>query len=214
MSERVRERSPERRRPESIIVGPPSRLTKGLSIALDSVPTIYEKDIEKNAKITLSLLMYFDPSTQSWFPATSPRGTPEIVVKGYKPDTNTYEYLRIDEFYNLKTRDYFTDLLYNDVFKHIYVQLIDADETSSQSITIDLGGRSLVGVFCRATTATTFHLDVSNDNVNWFNDVVTYQSTTFVNDVIKTCFRYVRLRSDAAGSSGDKVTLVLCGKGG
>jgi len=103
MSERVRERKPERKPAEAVVVGPPSRLVRGLSIALDATPSIYEKDIEKNAKIALALLMYYDPSTESWYPASSPRGTPESVVKGYKPDTNTYEYLRLDPNFNLYT---------------------------------------------------------------------------------------------------------------
>jgi len=101
MAERVRERKVDRKPSESVTVGPPSRLVKGLAVALESVPTVYEKDIEKGAKIVLGLLMYYDPATESWYPASAPKGVPETAVKAFKPDTNTYEYLRLDPYYNL-----------------------------------------------------------------------------------------------------------------
>ena len=101
MAERVRERKVVRKPPESVTVGPPSRLVKGLAVALESVPVIFEKDVEKGAKLAIALLMYYDPATESWYPATAPRGIPETVVKAFKPDTNTYEYLRLDPYYNL-----------------------------------------------------------------------------------------------------------------
>jgi hypothetical protein len=94
-----------------------------------------------------------------------------------------------------------------------YNQLIDADETVAQSITLDAGGRSLVSVYAKADAATNFYVDVSNDGINWFT-ALTYAGVTTVNDVIKTGFRYIRLRSDAAGTSGSKVTLVLSAKVG
>lgn len=103
MSERVRERKVERRPPEAVAFGPPSRLVRGLAVALESVPSVYEKDVEKGAKIALALIMYYDPVTDSWRPATSVAGATEVNVKAYKPDTNTYEYLRLDEYGNLLT---------------------------------------------------------------------------------------------------------------
>ena len=92
--------------------------------------------------------------------------------------------------------------------------LINADETISQSVVLDTEFRSLVSIYAKADAATNFYIDLSVDNVVWFNDVITYSSTTLVNDVIRTAFRYVRLRSDAAGVSGNKVTLVLAAKSG
>jgi hypothetical protein len=215
MSERVRsrDRKAERRPPEAIVTGPPSKLVRGLAIDLEAVPNIYEKNIEPGAKIALALIMYYDPSTEKWYPAAAPRGIPETVVKAYKPDTNSYEYLRLDEFYQLLTKEYNSEKIWNNALAPVSNYIINADETVAQSITLDTFCRSLVSIFAMADAATTFHLDLSLDNITWFNDVITYSNTTKVNDVIKTAFRYVRLRSDAAGVAGNKVTLVLAAKG-
>ena len=216
MSERARsrDRKTERRPPEAIVTGPPSKLKRGLAIDLEAVPNVYEKDIEKGAKIALALIMYYDPSTKSWYPASAPKGVPETVAKAYKPDTNSYEYLRMDEFFNLRTRDYAVDYIWGNALSCIYTSLINADETVAQSVVLDTGARSLVSIFAIADVATNFYIDLSVDNVVWFNSVLTYNNTTLVNDVIRTAFRYVRLRSDAAGSQGNKVTLVLAAKSG
>ena len=96
----------------------------------------------------------------------------------------------------------------------VYQQLINADETSPQSISLDTGVRSLISIYVSADATTTIHLDGSNDNANWFNDLMTYSNVTSVIDVVKTSFRYVRLRSDPAGVSGNKITLVLVAKVG
>jgi hypothetical protein len=101
-----------------------------------------------------------------------------------------------------------------DMFSPVYAQLINADETQNQSITLDTGARSIVSVYAKADTPTTFHLDISNDNINWFTDVMTYPNTTIVNDTVITGFRYIKLRSDAAGVSGNKITLALTAKVG
>jgi len=101
-----------------------------------------------------------------------------------------------------------------DMFLPVYAQLIDADETQAQSITLDTGARSIVSVYAKADNATTFHLDGSNDSNNWFTDIMTYNNTTNVSDVVKTGFRYIILRSDASGVLGNKVTLVLASKVG
>jgi hypothetical protein len=209
MSERVRERQRSVERPPhtEITVGPPAKLVEGLAVAIKSEPAIYEKDVEKGAKIALALIMYYDPSTNQWYPATSPRGIPEVISKAYKPDTNSFEYLRLDHNYYLLVKEY-------SLLTPVYNQLIGADETVAQSIVLDTEGRSLVSVYAVADAATTFHLDGSNDNVNWFNDLATYSGVTKVNDVVQTAFRYVRLRSDAAGVAGSTVTLVLAAKVG
>ena len=94
----------------------------------------------------------------------------------------------------------------------VYSQLINADETSPQSISLDTGGRGLISIYVFADATTTIHLDGSNDNTNWFNDLITYSNATSVIDVVKTSFRYVRLRSDPAGVSGNKITLALSAK--
>jgi len=93
-----------------------------------------------------------------------------------------------------------------------YEQLINADETSAQSIVLDTEGYKILEVYASASVATNFHLDVSNDNTNWINDYITYKSVTLVADTLWNGFRYVRLRSDAAGSSGNTVNLILAAK--
>jgi len=96
----------------------------------------------------------------------------------------------------------------------VYNELISADETSPQSISLDTGGRGLISIYASADATTTIHLDGSNDNTNWFNDLITYSNVTSVIDVVKTSFRYVRLRSDPASVPGSKITLVLSAKVG
>ena len=93
-----------------------------------------------------------------------------------------------------------------------YKQLWNADETAAQSITLDTEGCKLLEVYAKASTATTFHLDVSCDNSNWIEDYMTWSSVTEVKETLWCGFRYVRLRSDAAGASGDTVTLILSAK--
>jgi len=209
MSGRVRDRQRSVERPpfSEVTVGPPARLVEGLAVAIKSEPVIYEKDVEKGAKIALALVMYYDPSTNQWYPATSPRGVPEIISKAYKPDTNSFEYLRLDPNYYLLVKEY-------SLLTPVYNQLLNADETVAQSIVLDTEGRSLVSVYATADAATTFHLDGSNDKVNWFTDLLTYSGVTKVVDVVMTGFRYIRLRSDPAGTSGNKVTLALAAKVG
>ena len=99
-------------------------------------------------------------------------------------------------------------------------ELRDADLTTAQSITLDTKGKRTLEVYAYATAATTFHLDASNDGTNWIEDVHMDTSTTTnpwasvtrVNEGFFNSYRYVRLRSEAAGSSGDKVTLILVAK--
>jgi len=86
------------------------------------------------------------------------------------------------------------------------------DETSPQSITLDSKGKRLLEIYGRASVATTFRLDCSPDNVYWITDYKTYSGVTEAKDTLWNGFRYVRLRSDAAGVSGDTVDLVLSAK--
>jgi len=95
---------------------------------------------------------------------------------------------------------------------HAYEQLINADETQAQSIVLDTKGLSVVEVLAAATSATTFHLDVSNDNNVWINDYMRWSSVSSVSEVLFSAFRYFRLRSDAVTTSGAKVSLILCAK--
>jgi len=100
----------------------------------------------------------------------------------------------------------------NDIGGHAYNQLIDADETAAQEITLDTKGLKLLEVYAVATTATNFYLDVSNDNTNWIEGYYSWSNVTEVKETYWNGFRYVKLRSDAAGASGDKVTLILSAK--
>jgi len=115
-----------------------------------------------------------------------------------------------DSFINPATEDTLQQV--RDKFTPVYSQLIGADETTAQSITLDTGHRKLLEVYATADASTTFHLDVSNDNTNWINDYYTWSAVTSVKGTYWNGFRYVRLRSDAAGVSGNKVSLYLAAK--
>ena len=91
----------------------------------------------------------------------------------------------------------------------VYSQLIDADETSDQQIELDKKGKRVLSVYAKATTATTFTLEFSNDNTNWF---IYYQSASSEDEYkenILTSHRYWRLKSLAAGAAGDTVSLII-----
>jgi len=95
---------------------------------------------------------------------------------------------------------------------NVYTQLIDADETTAQSVVLDTKGYKILEVYAKADVATNFYLDVSNDGTNWINGYFTQNNVTEWKDTFWNGFRFVRLRSDAAGSSGNKVTLILAAK--
>jgi len=103
------------------------------------------------------------------------------------------------------------DVALSTIHYPVYSQTIGVDETIAQSITLDTRGKILLEVYAKADALTTFHLDVSTDNTNWISDYKTYTGT-LVQDTLWNGFRYVRLRSDAAGVSGNKVTLILSAK--
>jgi len=98
--------------------------------------------------------------------------------------------------------------------EHVYSQLINADETAAQSITLDTKGHKMLEVYASATAATTFTLEVSHDNTNWI-PVYTSPSpeTTYGGDrTFWNGYRYARLSSATAGAAGDTVSLYLGAK--
>jgi len=96
-----------------------------------------------------------------------------------------------------------------DKFSNVYTVSRGLDLTVAQSITLDPAGRTVIGVWASSTVATTFHLDVSEDGVTWIDDWVTYSAVTEVKEGYFSGWRYLRLRSDAAGAAGDTVSLGL-----
>jgi len=93
---------------------------------------------------------------------------------------------------------------------HKYSQAINVSATTAQSIILDTEGLKKLGIYASSTTATNFHLDVSNDNVVWINDYRVWNNVTLVDQVIDFTFRYARLRSDATTSG--TVILILTAK--
>jgi hypothetical protein len=96
---------------------------------------------------------------------------------------------------------------------NVEAALYSADETVAQSVTLDTEGRPTLEVFALADAATTFKLDVSVDGTMWINNFQVWSSVTSVKAGYLNAYRFVRLRSDAAGSAGNKVTLILTAGG-
>ena len=96
---------------------------------------------------------------------------------------------------------------------NVEAKLYLADETAAQSITLDTEGRSTLEVFAQADAPTNFYLDVSVDNSTWTTDFSTWSNVTKVKEGFMNAYRFLRLRSDAAGSVGDLVSLVLTAGG-
>ena len=96
---------------------------------------------------------------------------------------------------------------------NVEAKLFNADETTAQFITLDTEGRSMLEVFARADVATNFHLDVSVDNSTWILDFEKWSNVTSVKEGYTNAYRFIRLRSDAAGATGNKVSLVLTAGG-
>jgi len=121
-----------------------------------------------------------------------------------------------DDFAKLQNIDIMLSALRDALLaeEHVYSQLVDADETSAQSITLDTKGHKMLEVYAEATAATTFTLEFSHDNANW---ITFYSSpspeTSYGGDqTLWNGYRYARLRSAAAGASGDTVSLYLGAK--
>lgn len=91
----------------------------------------------------------------------------------------------------------------------VYQQLIGVDESVARELTLNKQSTQLVNAYGKATTATNFTLSVSNDGTNF----VVWDSASSVTDYKfsgELSFSYVKLSSDAAGTSGtDTVTLIL-----
>jgi len=98
--------------------------------------------------------------------------------------------------------------------EHVYSQLVDANETSAQSITLDTKGHKMLEVYASATSPTTFTLEVSHDGSNWipFYTSPSPETTYGGDQTLWNGYKYARLSSAAAGSSGDKVSLYLGAK--
>ena len=91
-------------------------------------------------------------------------------------------------------------------------ELRDADETVAQELTLDTEGNKLLEIYVKATASTNIYLDVSTDNASWVEGYDAWLSVTEVKETYWNGFRYVRLRSDPAGASGDTVTMILSSK--
>jgi len=93
--------------------------------------------------------------------------------------------------------------------KNVYAQVWNADLTAEQSIHLDTDGRTILEIYASSSAATTFRMDVSADYIDWVTDYYVWTNVTEVNEVHQNGFRYVRLKSDPAGVTGDTVTLLL-----
>jgi len=92
-------------------------------------------------------------------------------------------------------------------------QLWEADESTAQSIQLDIGYRAVCSIYASATTATTFTVELSTDGSNWITYYQSASAETSYSETITTGFRYIKLSSAAAGTSGtDTVTLILTAK--
>jgi len=93
--------------------------------------------------------------------------------------------------------------------KNVYAQVWNADLTAEQSIHLDTDGRTILEIYASSSAATTFRMDVSADYIDWVTDYYVWTNVTEVKEVHQNGFRYVRLKSDPAGVTGDTVTLLL-----
>jgi hypothetical protein len=97
---------------------------------------------------------------------------------------------------------------------NVEAKLYAEDETVAQEITLDTEGRSTLEVFALADAATIIRLDVSVDGSTWIVNFHSWAGVTIVKEGYLNAYRFVRLKSDAAGAAGDKVTLMLTAGGG
>jgi len=86
------------------------------------------------------------------------------------------------------------------------------DETVAQELTLDMKWRKLLSIYVKASTATNIHLDVSFDGITWLEDFKVWSSVSEVKETLEVAFRYVKLRSDGAGTSGDTISLYMSAK--
>ena len=90
-----------------------------------------------------------------------------------------------------------------------YARLVNAELVKEQSLTLDTEGRQFLEAHGSSSVATTFHLDASPDNITWINDIRIWTDVMRFDWGGGNAYRFVRLRSDAAGTERDRVTLVL-----
>lgn len=136
----------------------------------------------------------------------------EDTLSGIKAQTDK---LQFDADNNLKV-----DIASSDIQVPVDLQsilpkkaeLYNADLTVDQEVSLDIGGFKTVEVYAEATSATTFIVEFSFDNVHWFEYYRSPTAETKYNDVFTTCAQYIRLRSLASGVAGDTVTLVIGAK--
>ena len=96
---------------------------------------------------------------------------------------------------------------------NVEAKLYGADETVEQSVTLDTEGRSTLEISVLADVYTTVRLDVSVDDSTWISNYKTWTGQNTLKIGFMNAYRFVRLRSDAAGGSGDKISLVLTAGG-
>ncbi len=98
--------------------------------------------------------------------------------------------------------------------QQVYQQLIGSAEADAQTITLTTSGHYVVSIYASSTADTTFKVDYSNDNTNWYNYYTTASTAGELLHIETTNagVLYVRLSSAAAGGTADTVTLVLSSK--
>ena len=95
----------------------------------------------------------------------------------------------------------------------VYNAVWNADESTAQEVTLDTENRTLLEVYVRATTATNVYMDVSQDGTNWITEAQSWSGTTSLNEGFFNASRFVKIRTDAAGTSGtDTITIVVVAK--
>jgi len=163
----------------------PIAVEAGDTIELRSLPL--ERIISKSDDMVLTVVLV--PLVKYEIPYIALRKS-YVAAKIIDPQGNFITPARLEDFLNVES------------------SLLDADLTTPQSITLDLKGRSVLSVQAWSSAPTTYVLEASFDGVNW-RFVKDYVNTTEVSDGFMVGMRYFRLRSDAAGVAGDKVSLVL-----
>jgi len=137
----------------------------------------------------------------------------EASFESYPQRTGTVGILdAADVRINPAKEDGYLKSLADDALTSLIAVSTGLDETSPQSITLDSKGKRLLELYGKASASTNFRLDCSPDNGYWITDYKIYSAVTEAKDTRWNGFRYVRLRSDAAGVAGDTVDLVLSAK--
>ncbi|MBW2559868.1 MAG: hypothetical protein JRE40_03315 [Deltaproteobacteria bacterium] len=83
------------------------------------------------------------------------------------------------------------------------------DETKPQKISLDTGEDSIVEASMIADVPTTVHIDASIDGRIWYDDIDKMTNVTKYHKGFFNTRRFIRMRTEAAGAVGDKVSLIL-----